>query len=145
MKRVLTLIVAAMMGMATASAQSLLAEPENTTTNDPQMFTEQVEEKPASVSFEAVKDASFPTENDMSAEVFELSENPDKLTAGLLAILLGDIGVQHFYTGQALRGVLDILFCWTGVPAIIGLIEGIVWLCDDDEGWAERVAKWNSR
>lgn len=146
MKRVLTLTVAAMIGIGTASAQALLAEPENKNNTDLQMLTEQVEVNPAYASyFEAVKDASFPTENEMPVEAFEFSKNPDQLTAGLLAILLGDFGVHHFYTGQTLRGVLDILFCWTGIPAIIGLIEGIVWLCDDDAGWAERVAKWNSK
>ena len=72
-----------------------------------------------------------------------LSKNPNKIAAGVLNILLGDIGVGHFYTGQTLRGVLDIVFCWTGVPGIIGLIEGIIWLCEDDDAWAERVAKWN--
>ena len=71
------------------------------------------------------------------------SKNPNKIAAGVLNILLGDIGVGHFYTGQTLRGILDIVFCWTGVPGVIGLIEGIIWLCEDDDAWAERVAKWN--
>lgn len=71
------------------------------------------------------------------------SKNPNKVAAGILNILLGDIGVGHFYTGQTLRGILDIAFCWTGVPGVIGLIEGIIWLCEDDDAWAERVAKWN--
>ena len=69
---------------------------------------------------------------------------PKKLTAGLFAILLGGIGVQHFYTGQILRGVLDVLFFWTYIPAIIGIIEGIVWLTDTDNEWNKRVSKWNN-
>ncbi len=73
-----------------------------------------------------------------------LTKDPNKIAAGVLNILLGDIGVGHFYTGQIARGVLDILFCWTGVPALIGLIEGVIWLCEDDDAWAERVAKWNN-
>ena len=72
-------------------------------------------------------------------------KNPQKTAAGLLSIFLGDFGVGHFYTGQTLRGVLDIIFCWTGIPGIIGLIEGIIWLCDNDEAWATRVEKWNSK
>lgn len=72
-----------------------------------------------------------------------ISRDPDRVAAGVLNILLGDIGVGHFYTGQIMRGVLDVLFCWTGIPGLIGIIEGIIWLCDDDDAWAERVAKWN--
>lgn len=71
-----------------------------------------------------------------------VSGNPDRLTAGVLAILLGGIGVQHFYTGQTVRGILDIVFCWTGIPAIIGLVEGIIWLCEDDASFSARTAKW---
>lgn len=57
---------------------------------------------------------------------------PNKIAASVLGILLGDFGVQHFYVGQTVRGILDIVFCWTGIPAIIGLVEGIIWLCEDD-------------
>ncbi len=85
------------------------------------------------------------TVNQYITEQQELSKDPDKIAAGVLNILLGGIGVGHFYTGQTLRGVLDIVFCWTGVPAIIGLVEGIIWLCEDDDAWAERVAKWNEK
>ncbi|MBQ0159345.1 MAG: TM2 domain-containing protein [Bacteroidales bacterium] len=65
--------------------------------------------------------------------------HPDRITAAILAILLGDFGVQHFYTGQIVRGVLDIIFCWTGIPAIIGLVEGIVWLCESDSAFLSQV------
>ena len=54
------------------------------------------------------------------------SRNPNKVAAGILAIILGDIGVHHFYTGQILRGIIDILFCWTAIPGIIGIVEGII-------------------
>ena len=75
----------------------------------------------------------------------EISKDPDKVAAGVLNILLGGFGVGHFYTGQTIRGVLDVLFCWTGIPAAIGLVEGIIWLCEDDDAWNERVAKWNAQ
>ena len=51
-----------------------------------------------------------------------------KMAAGILAILLGDLGVHKFYMGNIGMGILYLVFCWTGVPAIIGLIEGIVYL-----------------
>jgi TM2 domain-containing membrane protein YozV len=50
----------------------------------------------------------------------------NKVTYALLAIFLGGIGVHKFYAGQTGLGILYLLFCWTFVPEIIGLIEGIV-------------------
>lgn len=57
----------------------------------------------------------------------------NKLVAGILAILLGDLGVHKFYLGKIGMGILYLLFCWTGIPAIAGLIEGIIYLCSSDE------------
>lgn len=64
-----------------------------------------------------------------------------RTTAGILGILLGGIGVHKFYLGQIGMGILYLLFCWTGVPSIIGLIEGIIILCKTDE---EFNAKYNA-
>jgi TM2 domain-containing membrane protein YozV len=44
-------------------------------------------------------------------------------TAVLLAIFLGGLGAHKFYLNQVGLGVLYLLFCWTGIPAIIGVIE----------------------
>ena len=55
-----------------------------------------------------------------------------KIAAGILGILLGSIGVHKFYMGKAGLGVVYILFCWTGIPGIIGLIEGIIYLTSSD-------------
>lgn len=48
----------------------------------------------------------------------------NKVTYGLLAILLGGIGVHKFYSGKTGMGILYLLFCWTVIPAVIGIIEG---------------------
>ena len=58
-----------------------------------------------------------------------------KIVAGILAILLGGIGVHKFYLGNAAAGILYLLFCWTGVPAIIALIEGISILCQSNDAF----------
>lgn len=71
--------------------------------------------------------------------VHYFASHPDRITAGILAILLGDLGVQHFYTGQIGRGIVDILFCWTGIPAIVGLIEGVIWLCESDGAFYDQI------
>jgi TM2 domain-containing membrane protein YozV len=62
----------------------------------------------------------------------------NKITAGLFALLLGGIGVHKFYLGQVGQGILCILFCWTGIPSIIALIDGIVFLSMSDENFDAR-------
>jgi TM2 domain-containing membrane protein YozV len=44
----------------------------------------------------------------------------------LLAIFLGGAGVHHFYMGRIGLGVLYLLFCWTLIPAVVGLIEAFL-------------------
>ncbi|MDL4843188.1 TM2 domain-containing protein [Aquibacillus rhizosphaerae] len=56
-----------------------------------------------------------------------------KLAAGLLGIFLGDFGIHKFYLGQKGKGILYLVFCWTGIPAIIGFIEGIIYLFSSEE------------
>ena len=59
----------------------------------------------------------------------------NKMVAGLLGIVLGGIGVHKFYLGQTGAGILYLCFCWTGIPAAIGFIEGIMYLCSNDENF----------
>ena len=55
-----------------------------------------------------------------------------RITAGILGILLGGIGVHKFYLNKVGLGILYLVFCWTAIPAIIGLVEGIIYLTQDD-------------
>lgn len=57
----------------------------------------------------------------------------DKTTAGILAVLLGGIGVHKFYLGEIGLGILYLCFSWTFIPSIIGFIEGIIYLTKSDE------------
>lgn len=59
----------------------------------------------------------------------------NKMVAGLLAILLGGLGIHKFYLGNNFKGILYIVFCWCYIPAILGLIEGIQILCSNDENF----------
>ena len=67
-------------------------------------------------------------------------ENSEKsrIAAGIFALVLGGLGIHKFYMGQVGMGILYLLFCWTGIPALVALIEGILYLTESDE-------KFNSR
>jgi TM2 domain-containing membrane protein YozV len=51
------------------------------------------------------------------------SARRDEVVGVLLAFFLGCFGIHHFYLGRVGLGVLYLLFCWTGIPAILGVIE----------------------
>ncbi len=61
-----------------------------------------------------------------------------RVTAGILAILLGGIGIHKFYLGKWGMGILYLVFCWTYIPSIIGFIEGILYLVSTDENFARK-------
>jgi len=63
-----------------------------------------------------------------------------KVTAGVLAIVLGGLGIHKFYLGKIGMGILYIAFCWTGIPEIVGLIEGILYLTATDEEFQTKYA-----
>lgn len=63
----------------------------------------------------------------------------NKVVAGLLALFLGGFGIHRFYLGQW-SGILYILFCWTFIPQLIALVEGIQFLCMSQEEWDEKYA-----
>lgn len=50
----------------------------------------------------------------------------NKVTYALFAFFLGGFGAHKFYAGKVGTGILYIVFCWTFIPSIIALIEGIV-------------------
>ncbi len=56
-----------------------------------------------------------------------------RIIAILLAFLLGDFGIHKFYLGQPLWGILYLIFAWTAIPMIIGIIEGIMYLTMSDQ------------
>ena len=61
------------------------------------------------------------------------SGTKNKLIAILLAVFLGGFGGQFFYLGKYLLGIVCILFCWTWIPGIWGVIHGVIFLSMSDE------------
>lgn len=64
-----------------------------------------------------------------------------KVVAGILGILLGGWGIHKFYLGKVGAGILHILFWWTGIPTIIGVIEGIIYLVSDEKTFQQKYCK----
>ena len=56
-----------------------------------------------------------------------------KQTATLLAFFFGGIGI-----GQPLQGSLYVIFCWTLVPALIGLVESLNYLVMNEKTFQKR-------
>ncbi|GAA4129200.1 hypothetical protein GCM10022250_18710 [Flavobacterium chungbukense] len=58
-----------------------------------------------------------------------------KVTAGVLAILIGCLGVHKFYLGYQKEGIIQIIITLVtfGFGGIIGFVEGIIYLTKSDE------------
>jgi TM2 domain-containing membrane protein YozV len=57
-----------------------------------------------------------------------------KVSAGILGILLGGLGIHKFYLGYTKEGIVQILLSFLcGLGGLIGLIEGIIYLTKSDE------------
>lgn len=61
-----------------------------------------------------------------------------RVTAGVLSLLVGGLGVHKFYLGKIGLGFLYLIFVWTFIPAIIAFIEGIIYLVQDDKTFSEK-------
>lgn len=57
-----------------------------------------------------------------------------RAAAAALAIFAGSFGAHRFFLGQW-WGVFYLLLCWTGLPFLVALIEGIVFMVTDQEAW----------
>jgi TM2 domain-containing membrane protein YozV len=64
-----------------------------------------------------------------------------KTAAGILAILLGGLGIHKFYLGRVGWGIVYILFCWTYIPSIIAIIEGVVYLTSSEQSFNMKYGK----
>lgn len=73
--------------------------------------------------------------------IFVMQKYPNKnhTEAGLLAIVFGCIGGQKFYLGKYGRGLICVAFCWTFIPALLGIAEGIHYLTETQEQFEEEL------
>lgn len=53
-----------------------------------------------------------------------------------MALLFGTFGIHKFCAGRFWMGLLYLVFSWTVIPTVVGVIEGIlaIWKRSDDLG-----------
>lgn len=51
-----------------------------------------------------------------------------RITAGILALLLGGLGFHKTYLGAYGAALIYLALCWTGVPMLVSLVEGARYL-----------------
>lgn len=61
-----------------------------------------------------------------------------KVVYGILAILLGWLGIHKFYIGQTKQGIIYLLLGCIGIGGILGLVTGILALIKSDEEFYQK-------
>lgn len=56
-----------------------------------------------------------------------------KVVFVLLALFVGGLGIHRMYLGDWGLGILYLVFCWTGIPLIIAMVEAIVIGCRSND------------
>jgi TM2 domain-containing membrane protein YozV len=84
-----------------------------------------------------VRGATDGTANSEPSRTYE-RKRQEQVVAGVLALLLGGLGVHKFYLGKGFQGLMYLLFCWTFIPALIGLVEGLNYLLMSEKTFFER-------
>lgn len=65
-------------------------------------------------------------------------KNRNKSTATLLSLFFGVLGFQKFYLGETGKGIVSILFFWTLIPLLFGLIDFIKFALMNDVKFNDR-------
>lgn len=71
------------------------------------------------------------------------TSDKSKVTAGVLALLLGGLGIHKFYLGAWGWGIVYIVLIWTWIPAIVALVEAIRYFTLSDDEFKQKAAALN--
>ncbi len=61
-----------------------------------------------------------------------------KWVAVVLALVFGSVGAHRFYLERHGSGFLYLIFCWTLIPAIVGVCEGLYYVTLSERDFAIR-------
>ena len=67
-----------------------------------------------------------------------MAEEKSKVVYGILAILVGYLGIHKFYLGNVKHGIFYLLLSCVGVGFILALITGILALMKTDEEFNQK-------
>ena len=63
-----------------------------------------------------------------------VQQDNKKLAAGLLAILIGGLGIHKFILGYTKEGIIQFFLSFLcGLGALIGIVEGVIYLTKSNE------------
>lgn len=91
----------------------------------------------------------FGIENERAIKIFAdptaaaaIAPNPKSRTSAAgLAFLFGGVGAQFFYLEAWGWGILSVLFCWTYLPMLVGLVFSFRWFSMSDREFQQKIAK----
>jgi TM2 domain-containing membrane protein YozV len=66
----------------------------------------------------------------------------DKMVAGVLAILLGGLGIHHFYLGNTNLGIIYLVLALFGVAPVLGIVDGIIYLTKPEDQFQRNYHNW---
>ena len=66
----------------------------------------------------------------------------NRTIAAVTAFFFGGLGIHKFYLGNALAGLVYLLFCWTLIPSLVGMFEGIRYALMNEGEFQRRYAGW---
>lgn len=52
-----------------------------------------------------------------------------------VALFFGTIGLHKFLLGKPIQGLMYILFSWTGIPTLLGVLESLYYFCISQESF----------
>ncbi len=90
----------------------------------------------------------FGIENDRAIKIFAdptviPSSAKSKRTSSLLAFFLGIFGIQFFYLDLWGWGIFSILFFWTYIPFLVGIVLGIQWYLMSEKEFQYKIKNTN--
>ncbi|MDO5979233.1 TM2 domain-containing protein [Flavivirga spongiicola] len=105
-------------------------------------FAEEAKEK-AKETFEDVKESASEFAEGAKETFDSVSGDNKKVLAGVLAIILGPLGIHKFILGYNKEGIIMLVVTFVlgfitcglgaGLTGLVGLIEGIIYLTKSDE------------